>query len=68
MLIAANVFLNFPISMILFYYTNILYTETMKSRICTQIDWKIRQNQNLETIKKGDSPSHPFPPSNKLTI
>lgn len=37
--------------MILLHYTNILYTETMKSRICTQIDWKIRQNQNLETIK-----------------
>lgn len=53
MLIAANVFLNFPISMILLHYTNILYTETMKSRICTQIDWKIRQNQNLETIKRA---------------
>lgn len=38
--------------MILLHYTNILYTETMKSRICTQIDWKIRQNQNLETIKR----------------
>lgn len=59
MLIATNVFLNFPISMILLHYTNILYTETMKSRICTQIDWKIRQNQNLETIK-GRLSSHPF--------
>jgi len=39
--------------MILLHYTNILYTETMKSRICTQIDWKIRQNQNLETIKRA---------------
>lgn len=39
--------------MILLHYTNILYTETMKSRICTQIDWKIRQNQYLETIKRA---------------